>query len=146
MQTKILRNNPHISHTCQNWCSAADCHVGSVMIVSLQPAGCKILYCVKRLEQVMSPIHIVPCGCNVQRKRSDAVVQAENLMRIPRRRPSQGHYTDVLRAVIITGDQWFTTPFNDPVNKANHPFRWRREVNLNTKSLAVVVVCCHQRM
>ena len=43
--------------------------------------------------------------------------------------PDQRHGADVLRGVIATNDQWLASPFDDSVERLDHPFRRQREAS-----------------
>lgn len=61
-------------------------------------------------------------------------------MRMPRLAAQARVSADVLRAVIATNAQWLASPFNDPIEQSDHPFRGQREIDLDTQSFAVIVV------
>lgn len=54
--------------------------------------------------------------------------------------PRQGHRADVLGTVIAANDQWLAAPFDNPVERSDHPLGRQREVDLDAESFAVVVV------
>ena len=97
---------------------------GPVVIVSPQPAGCKILDFIERFKQVM--------GQPVVAHRGVIALDISVLLRLARLDvadanaalggPGQRHGADVLRAVIAANDLGFATPFDDPVEGPNDAF------------------------
>ena len=106
------------------WCNAAKCHVGPVVIVGPQPAGCKILDLIERFKQVM--------GQPIVAHRAVIALDISILLRLARLDevdanaalggPGQRHSADVLRAVIAANDLGFATPFDDSVEGADDAF------------------------
>jgi len=112
------------------------------VIVSPQPAGCKILNLIERFKQVVGQ-PVITHGTVV-------AFDVSVLLRLPRLYevdayaafggPGQGHCADVLWAVIATNDLWLPPPFNDPVERPEYRLSWQREVHLYTESFAIVIV------
>jgi hypothetical protein len=94
------------------------------MIVSPQPAGCKILDLIKRFKQVM--------GQPIVAHRAVIALDISILLWLARLDevdanaalggPGQGHSADVIRAVIAANSLGFATPFDDPVEEPDDPF------------------------
>lgn len=97
----------------------------SVVIVSPQPTGCKILDLIECVE------HMV--GQPVGTYRAVIAIDIGVLLRLARLGKvdaysalcglGRGHRADLLRTVIATNDQWLAAPFDNPVERSNHPVR-----------------------
>jgi hypothetical protein len=112
------------------------------VIVSPQPAGCKIPNLIELVEQVMSQAIVAHCaviafdvGVLLRLSRLNEVKADAALSGL-----RQVRGADVLRTAIATNDHWLTSPFDDPVELSDDPFRGQLEVELDTESFAVVVV------
>jgi hypothetical protein len=112
------------------------------VIVSPQPAGCKIQDLIECFKQMM--------GQSVVAYRAAIALDICILLRLSRLDkvdanaafggPGQRHGADVLRAVIAANDLGFATPFDDPVEGADDAFGRHGEIDLDAESLTVVVV------
>ena len=54
--------------------------------------------------------------------------------------PFHQFFTDVFRVVVHPDRAWLATPFDDPVQAANDPFGWQREIHFDAQPFAVEVV------
>ena len=112
------------------------------MIVGPQPARGKFLNLVKRLKQMMGqpivanrPVVTLDVSVLLRLTGLDEI-DADTAPRSPRQR----HRADVFRSVIASNGSRFAAPFDDPVERSDHPLGWQREIDFDAKPLAVVVI------